>query len=78
MSDTIAKIDIHSTFKRTELTIKPDGSEDHLVSSRLKALIWDEMNDFRTQLLNSPHPLFVLYLMLFCIYLILSSFYIYL
>ena len=55
-SDTIAKIDIHSAFKRDGLTIKLDGSEDHLVSSRLKALIRDEMKDFRTQLLNSPHP----------------------
>ena len=55
-SDTIAKIDIHSAFKQNELTIKLDGSEDHLVSSRLKALIRDEMKDFRTQLLNSPHP----------------------
>ena len=55
-SDTIAKIDIHSGFKQNRLTIKRDGSEDHLVSSRLKALIWDEMKDFCTQLLNSPHP----------------------
>ena len=37
-SDTIAKIDIYSAFKRHGLTIKLDGSEDHLVSSRLKAL----------------------------------------
>ena len=56
LSDTIAKIDIHSAFKQNKLTIKLDGSEDHLVSSRLKALIRDEMKDFRTQLLNSPHP----------------------
>ena len=55
-SDTIAKIDIHSAFKRDGLTIKLDGSEDHLVSSRLKDLIWDEMKNLRTQLLNSPHP----------------------
>ena len=54
--DTIAKTDIHSAFKRNGLTIKLDGSEDHLVSSRLKDLIWDEMKNFRTQLLNSPHP----------------------
>ena len=27
-SDTIGKIDIHSAFKRNELTIKLDGSED--------------------------------------------------
>ena len=55
-SDTIVKIDIHSGFKQNRLTIKRDGSEDHLVSSRLKALIWDEMKDFCTQLLNSQHP----------------------
>ena len=55
-SGTISKIDIHSAFKRNRLTIKLDGSEYHVVSSRLKALIWDEMKYFRTQLLNSPHP----------------------
>ena len=55
-SDTIAKTDIHSAFKRNGLTIKLHESEDHLVSSRLKDLIWDEMKNFRTQLLNSPHP----------------------
>ena len=54
--DTIAKTDIHSAFKRNGLTIKLDGSEDYLVSSRLKASIWNEMKNFRTQLLNSPHP----------------------
>ena len=54
--DTIAKTDIHSAFKRNGLTIKLDGSEDYLVSSRLKASIWNEMKNFHTQLLNSPHP----------------------
>ena len=38
-SGTISKIDIHSAFKRNRLTIKLDGSEYHVVSSRLKALI---------------------------------------
>ena len=55
-SDTIAIIDVHSTFKRNGLTIKLDGSEDYIVSSRMKALIWDKMKDFRTQLLNSSNP----------------------
>ena len=55
-SDTIAKIDIHSAFKRNGLTIKLDGSEYYLVSSWLKASIWNEMKNFRTQLLNSLHP----------------------
>ena len=54
--DTIAKTDIHSAFKRNGLTIKLDGSEDYLVSSWLKASIWNEMKNFRTQLLNSLHP----------------------
>ena len=55
-SDTIAKIDIHSALKRNGLTIELDGSEENLVSSKLKTLTWDEMKDFCTQLLNSPHP----------------------
>ena len=45
-----------ATFKRNGLTIKLDGSEDHLVSSQLKALVWDEMKEFRSVLLSKPHP----------------------
>ena len=55
-NDTIAQIDIHSAFKRNGLTVKFDGSENYLISSRLKVLIWDEIKDFHTQLLNSPQP----------------------
>ena len=42
----IAKVDVRDAFKRNGLTIKLDGSEDHLVSSKLKALVWDEMKEF--------------------------------
>ena len=35
--------------------MKLDGSEDHLISSRLKSLVWSEMVEFRKTLLNSPH-----------------------
>lgn len=31
-------------------------SEKHLVSSKLKGLIWNEVLDFHTQLLSSPNP----------------------
>ena len=34
--ETIAKFDASDAFKRNGLTIKLDGSEDHLVSSKLK------------------------------------------
>ena len=34
--ETIAKADVSEAFKRNDLTIKVDGSEDHLVSSKLK------------------------------------------
>ena len=53
---TIAKVDVSDAFKRNVLTIKLDGSEDHLVSSKLKALIWDEMKEFGSVLLSKPHP----------------------
>ena len=53
--ETIAKVDV-ATFKRNGLTIKLDSSEDHLVSSKLKALVWDEMKEFRSVLLSKPHP----------------------
>ena len=31
-------------------------SEKHLVSSKLKGLMWNEVLDFHTQLLSSPNP----------------------
>ena len=54
--ETIAKVDVSDAFKRNGLTIKLDGSENHLVSSKLRALVWDEMKEFRSVLLNNPHP----------------------
>ena len=44
---TFAEVDVNNALKRIGLTIKFDGSEDHLVSNNLKALVWDEMKEFR-------------------------------
>ena len=38
-NETVSKVDIHGAFKRNVITIKPVGSEDYLVSSKLKALV---------------------------------------
>lgn len=56
VANTLEKIDISGAFKRNGLTIKLDGSEDYLVSSKLKLLVWDEMKEFRSKLLSTPHP----------------------
>ena len=53
---TIAKVDVSDAFKRNGLKIKLDGSEDHLVSSKLKALFWNEIKEFHSVLLSKPHP----------------------
>ena len=45
--ETFAKVGVSGAFKRNGLKIKFNGSEDHLVSSKLKAMFWDEMNEFR-------------------------------
>ena len=52
---TVSKVDIHGAFKRNAIS-KLDGSEEYLVSSKLKALVWEEMKEFRSKLLNNPHP----------------------
>ena len=52
--ETIAKVDVRDAFKGNGLTIKLDGSEDHLVWSKLKVLVWDEMKDFCSVLLSKP------------------------
>ena len=56
LEETIVKVDVSDAFKRNGLTIKLDDSEDHLVSSKLKALVWDEMKEFHSVLLSKPHP----------------------
>ena len=53
----VANVMVPSAFKRNAINIKLDDSEDHLVKSKLKALIWDDILDFRQKLLSSPHPL---------------------
>ena len=52
----VSKVDIHGDFKRNAITIKLEGSEDYLVLSKLKALVWKEMKEFRSKLLSNPHP----------------------
>ena len=42
-NEIVSKLDIRGTFKRNAMTIKLVGSEDYLVSSKLKAL-------------SNPHP----------------------
>ena len=56
IAEALVKVDISNVFKRNDLTIKRDGSEDPLISSKLKALVWDEMKEFRSPLLSKPHP----------------------
>ena len=36
-----------NAFKQNAINNKPDGSEDHLVTSKLKTLIWQDILDFR-------------------------------
>lgn len=55
-SHVLSTVDVVDAFKRNGITISLDGSEDHLVSNRLKTLVWDELTLFRTQLLSQPHP----------------------
>lgn len=55
-TEALNNTDISGAFKRNGLTIKLDGSEDHLVSTRLKALVWEEMKQFRSELLTKPNP----------------------
>ena len=39
-----------SVFKRNVINIKLDGTDDQLITSKLKALIWDDLLDFRQKL----------------------------
>ena len=52
----LSTINVVDAFKRNGITISLDGSEDHLVSNRLKSLVWDDLFQFRAQLLSKPHP----------------------
>ena len=53
-NDILKQIDGEHVFKKNKLTIKFDGSEDHLVNRRLWDLVGDEMVKFRGNLLRSP------------------------
>ena len=55
-NEALVDVDISGAFKRNGLTIKLDGTEDHLVSNKLKLLVWDKMIEFRERLLRTPHP----------------------
>lgn len=37
--DTLKTVDISGAFKRNDLTINLDGSEDHIVSNKVKLLV---------------------------------------
>ena len=52
----LSTVNVVDAFKRNAITISLDGSEDHLVSNRLKALVWDDLIQFQAQLLSQPHP----------------------
>ena len=56
LGKTTAKVDVSNAFERNGLTTKFDGSEDQLVSSKLKALVWDEMKELHSVLLSKLHP----------------------
>ena len=56
-NETVANIDVLPAFKGNAVNIKHNGSEDHLMTSKLKALIWDYMLDLSPKLLSSPHPI---------------------
>ena len=46
-----------NAFKQNAIINKPDGSEDNLVTSKLKTLIWQDILDFRrkTFKFTTPH-----------------------
>ena len=57
-NETVSKVDIHGrswAFKRNAITINLNGSDDYLVSSKLKDLVWEEMKKLRSKLLSNPH-----------------------
>lgn len=53
-NDALVNVDINGAFKRNGLTIRLDGTEGHLVSNKLKLLVWDEMSSVK-DLLSTPH-----------------------
>ena len=55
-NETVSKVDIHGAFKRNAITIRLDSSEDYFISSKLKALVWEEMKEFCWKLLSNLHP----------------------
>ena len=52
-SKTTSAIDPEAAFKSLGITIKLDGSEDHLINSTLKSLVGKEMFEWRKKLLDS-------------------------
>ena len=54
--ECLVKTDISDAFKRNGLTNKLDGSEDHLLSSKIKALVWNEIKEFHSELISKLHP----------------------
>lgn len=54
-NDALVNVDISGAFKRNGLTTSLDGTEGHLVSNKLKLLVWDEMTGSVKDLLSTPH-----------------------
>ena len=48
--------DIHGAFKWNAITIRLDGSENYLFSSKVRALVWEEMEEFHSKLPSNTHP----------------------
>ena len=55
-NETVSKVDIYGAFKQNAITIRPDSSEGYFISSKLKALVWEEMKEFCWKLLSNLHP----------------------
>lgn len=56
-NDALVNVDISGAFKRNGLTTRLDGTEGHLVSNKLKLLVWDEMTEFREGFTEHTTPI---------------------
>ena len=59
-NETVANIDVLPAFKGNAANIKHNGSEDHLMTSKLKALIWDYMLDLSPKTFKFTTPNFII------------------
>ena len=54
--NTLESVDFGRAFKRLFLTNSLDGSEDWMISDKLKSLVYDHMVKFRAKLMKSEPP----------------------